>query len=56
MVHLKCIQTRILHIKQSGSTPYRLNVPGYDTFWHKGISVHALYVTQVPMQLLRALI
>lgn len=26
----------------TGSTPYRLNIPGYDTFWHKGISTCAV--------------
>ena len=32
----------------TGSTPYRLNVPGYDTFWHKGISTCAICDAGLP--------
>jgi thioredoxin reductase (NADPH) len=32
----------------TGSTPYSLNVPGYDTFWHKGISTCAICDAGLP--------
>jgi len=32
----------------TGSTPYRLNIPGYDTFWHKGISTCAVCDAGLP--------
>ena len=32
----------------TGSTPYRLDIPGYDTFWHKGISTCAVCDAGLP--------